>query len=77
MGGTVGGPIRRNRLFYFGSWERNLERNSNFQTFTVPTARMRNGDFSEVLAFNPDLPDLRSRHRQPRRLGPTVLSRTP
>ena len=53
MGGTLGGPIRRNTLFYFGSWERNDERNSRFNTYTVPTARMRNGDFGEVLALNP------------------------
>jgi outer membrane receptor protein involved in Fe transport len=53
-GGTVGGPIRRNRLFYFGSWERNDERNSRFNEYTVPTERMRNGDFSEVLALDPD-----------------------
>jgi outer membrane receptor protein involved in Fe transport len=52
MGGTVGGPIRRNRLFFFGGWERNLERNSRFETLTVPTALMRTGDFSEVLALN-------------------------
>ena len=24
-GGTLGGPLRKNRLFYFGSWERNSE----------------------------------------------------
>ena len=53
MGGTVGGPVRRNRLFYFGSWERNAERQGIFNTYTVPTARMRNGDFGEVLALNP------------------------
>jgi outer membrane receptor protein involved in Fe transport len=53
MGGTAGGPIRRNRLFYFGGWERNAERQGIFNTYTVPTARMRNGDFSEVLALNP------------------------
>ena len=52
MGGTVGGPIRKNRLFYFGGWERNAERQGIFNTYTVPTARMRNGDFSEVLALN-------------------------
>ncbi len=53
LGGTVGGPIRRNKLFYFASWERNNERNSRFDTYSVPTARMRQGDFSEVLALNP------------------------
>ncbi|HTV02216.1 MAG TPA: TonB-dependent receptor [Luteitalea sp.] len=53
MGGTVGGPILKNRLFYFGGWERNLQKQSRFDQFTVPTEKMRNGDFSEVLAFNP------------------------
>jgi outer membrane receptor protein involved in Fe transport len=53
-GGTIGGPIRRNKLFYFAGWERNDERNARFNEYTVPTARMRNGDFSEVLALNPN-----------------------
>jgi hypothetical protein len=52
-GGTLGGPIRRNKLFFFGGWERNDERNARFNTYTVPTAKMRTGDFSEVLALNP------------------------
>jgi hypothetical protein len=52
-GGTVGGPILRNRLFYFGSWERFTERRGFQETFTVPTARMRQGDFGEVLAAFP------------------------
>ena len=51
-GGTLGGPILRNKLFYFGSWERNSERKGIFNTYTVPTERMRNGDFSEVAALN-------------------------
>jgi outer membrane receptor protein involved in Fe transport len=53
MGGTAGGPIRRNKLFYFASWERNAERQGIFSTYTVPTAKMRAGDFSEVLATSP------------------------
>ena len=53
-GGTVGGPIKRNKMFFFGAWERNLERDSYFNTYTVPTARMRNGDFGEVLAVRPN-----------------------
>ncbi len=49
-GGTVGGPIVRNKLFYFGSWEHLRDRRGTNQTFGVPTAAMRNGDFSEVAA---------------------------
>ncbi len=73
MGGTAGGPVRRDRLFYFGSWERNAERQGIFNTYTVPTARMRNGDFSEVLALNPSLPHLRPGHGNVHRRGPHVL----
>ena len=53
-GGTLGGPIRRNKLFYFGAWERNDERNARYNEYSAPTARMRNGDFSEVVALNPN-----------------------
>ena len=35
-GGTVGGPIQKNKLFYFASWERNDERNSRFQQVQRP-----------------------------------------
>ncbi|MPY89382.1 MAG: hypothetical protein GEU99_15825 [Luteitalea sp.] len=55
MGGTVGGPIKQNKLFFFGSWEGNRERNSRFDRYTVPTERMRNGDFREGLLLQPDL----------------------
>ena len=53
-GGTLGGPIRRNKLFYFGSWERNSEHQGFYNEYTVPTAQMRTGDFSQVLAIRPD-----------------------
>jgi TonB dependent receptor-like, beta-barrel len=49
-GGTVGGPIVRNKLFYFGSWERLQDRRGTNQNLAVPTPRMRTGDFSEVAA---------------------------
>src|SRR5262249_42538327 len=45
-GGTLGGPLRKNRIFYFVSYERTNE-NSNAQRFlTVPTAAMRRAALS-------------------------------
>ena len=52
-GGTVGGPILKNRLFYFGSWERYDTKRPTTYTYNVPTAKMRAGDFSEVAAAYP------------------------
>ncbi|MBI3693511.1 MAG: TonB-dependent receptor [Acidobacteria bacterium] len=47
FGGTVGGPIRRDRLFFFVSY--GGQRNHSVGTFvnTVPTLPQRGGDFSE------------------------------
>jgi hypothetical protein len=49
-GGTLGGPIMKNKLFFFGSWERFQDRRGFTQTWGVPTAAMRAGDFREVAA---------------------------
>lgn len=46
FGGTFGGPIRKNRLFFFGSYEGFFERSTAQAFFNVPTVAMRNGDFS-------------------------------
>lgn len=50
FGGSLGGRIVRNRTFFFADYERyHQERGQTFVS-TVPTARMRTGDFSELLA---------------------------
>ena len=53
-GGTLGGPIIRNKLFFFGSWERYAGRRGAQVTYGVPSLKMRSGDFSEVAAARPD-----------------------
>lgn len=45
-GGTVGGPIKRNKAFYFVSYERTSERQNAQSFLDVPTAAMRAGDLS-------------------------------
>jgi hypothetical protein len=45
-GGTLGGPIVKNKLFFFGSHERTNRRSNVSRWFTVPTVEARRGDFS-------------------------------
>ncbi|HEY8548531.1 MAG TPA: TonB-dependent receptor [Vicinamibacterales bacterium] len=54
-GGTIGGPIKRNRLFFFGSYERFKEDRSLQAFYSVPDERLRNGDFSQALNTNGSL----------------------
>jgi hypothetical protein len=53
FGGTIGGPILKNHLFFFGDVEANRIIFGETDTYTVPTALMRQGNFSELL--NPSL----------------------
>jgi hypothetical protein len=48
FGGTAGGPIRRNKVFVFGGYERLTLRQAaaGLTTVTVPTALERQGNFS-------------------------------
>lgn len=46
-GGSVGGPIIKNRTFFFGLFEGNVNNAGSFSLFSVPTAAERNGDFSQ------------------------------
>lgn len=56
FGGVLGGPILRNRLFFFGGYQQTQIRDvQNGKTAFVPTAAELNGDFSAVSApiYNP------------------------
>lgn len=45
-GGTIGGPIVKNKLFYFGSFDGTNQKISGNGLYTVPTADQRAGNFS-------------------------------
>ena len=47
-GGTIGGPVARNKVFFFGSFEGYKRDQSLFTFFSVPDARLRAGDFSQA-----------------------------
>lgn len=48
FGGAFGGPIRRGKTFFFGSWERTAQLTSDAVVSTVPTLLNRQGDFSDL-----------------------------
>jgi Carboxypeptidase regulatory-like domain/TonB-dependent Receptor Plug Domain/TonB dependent receptor len=48
FGGTLGGPVKQNRTFFFGSWERTRQLTSEAIVSTVPTLANRAGDFSDL-----------------------------
>ncbi|MCE5309070.1 MAG: carboxypeptidase-like regulatory domain-containing protein [Acidobacteriales bacterium] len=50
FGLDLSGPIKKNRVFYYGSWNAIRLPSKSFRTATVPTAKMREGDFSALLA---------------------------
>jgi len=54
-GGTIGGPIRKDRTFFFASWQGTKERSApGVTTSLVLTEAQRRGDFSGRVIRDPD-----------------------
>jgi hypothetical protein len=56
VGGTVSGPIVRNKAFFFAGYEHSRQASPNPQTLTVPTVAQHSGDFSALYALDPAHP---------------------
>lgn len=52
VGGSVGGPIVRNKAFFFTSFEYNRDTSPAVLTPNLPTMKMRQGDFSDLLELS-------------------------
>src|SRR5260221_12790966 len=48
-GGSIGGPIKKGKLFFFTDWEGTFERVGRSALFSVPADDFRTGDFSRKL----------------------------
>jgi len=53
FGGTVGGPIIKNKLFYFASYEGTRDRKFASSLASIPTPEMRQGDLSGAPSARP------------------------
>lgn len=59
-GGTIGGPVIKNKAFFFFDFLRTTDHEGQFQHLDAPTAAMRNGDFSDpalTAIFDPQTGD--------------------
>jgi hypothetical protein len=48
-GGTIGGPLKRGRIFFFGDYQGTRQLIGRVVTSTVPTNAQRQGNFSSSL----------------------------
>jgi hypothetical protein len=54
FGGSAGGPIKKDKLFYFADVQLNRQSQGASVVTSVPSALNRTGNFSDWLAYNPN-----------------------
>ena len=76
FGGTIGGPIRKDKLFFFGGYQRTSVRSDGTQqTGFIPTVAMQQGDFSAVKTALPSALGFNSTNQiAPGLLNPVALN---
>lgn len=53
FGSSLGGPVKRNKIFFFGDFQGTRSRQGGQRTTTVPNDAFRAGDFSSVATRSP------------------------
>src|SRR5579871_1110373 len=62
-GGAIGGPIKKDKLFFFGDYEHTTQQQFEGNlTYTVPTSAERTGDFSHMgfTIYDPTRPEVQA-----------------
>jgi hypothetical protein len=66
FGGTLGGPIKHDKLFFFMSWEGTTTAERGNRLLSVPTAQIRGADFNGLTTiYDPATGDSTGRDRTP------------
>ena len=67
FGGSFGGPIKKDKLFYFLAYEGTMDREAASRFGTVPTAAIKSGDMSDSvrLIYDPETGDFQGNNRTP------------
>ena len=63
VGGNIGGPIKRNKLFYFTDYLKTMDHEANTNQTSVPSMDYRNGNFSADtthIVYDPFTADLKT-----------------
>jgi hypothetical protein len=75
FGGTVGGPIRKDKIFYFGAYQRTSLRSDGVQrTAFIPTPAMVSGDFTAISTTLPASLGFSGNKISPSLLNPVSLN---
>ena len=57
FGGNIGGPIKKNKIFFFGDYLKVYDHEANTNTISIPSLALRSGDLNSVPApttiYNP------------------------
>lgn len=73
FGGTLGGPVLRNRLFFFVSYQGTRQASQTTGATTVPTRQETDGNFGSIAIYNPFAVTAGKRQQFPGNLIPASL----